>query len=40
LLNTGVIVRPMPSLPTSLRVTVGVPEENQRFLSALDPVLR
>jgi histidinol-phosphate aminotransferase len=40
LLNTGVIVRPMPSLPTSLRVTVGVPEENQRFLSALDQVLR
>ncbi|HEX2881017.1 MAG TPA: histidinol-phosphate transaminase [Polyangiaceae bacterium] len=40
LLNTGVIVRPMPSLPTSLRVTVGVPEENQRFLSALDQVLQ
>lgn len=40
LLNQGVIVRPMPSLPTSLRVTVGVPEENQRFLDALDQVLQ
>jgi histidinol-phosphate aminotransferase len=40
LLNEGVIVRPMPSLPTSLRVTVGVPEENQRFLAALDRVMQ
>jgi histidinol-phosphate aminotransferase len=40
LLNRGVIVRPMPSLPTSLRVTVGVPEENERFLAALDEVLK
>jgi histidinol-phosphate aminotransferase len=40
LLNTGVIVRPIPNLPTSLRITVGVPDENQRFLAALDRVLQ
>ncbi len=38
LMRQGVIVRPMASygLPTTLRVTVGTPEQNQRFLEALD----
>lgn len=40
LLRKGVIVRPFANLPTSLRVTVGTPPENQRFLSALSEVLR
>src|SRR5699024_1574119 len=37
LLREGVIVRPLESydLPTHLRVTVGSPEENDRFLAAL-----
>jgi histidinol-phosphate aminotransferase len=36
LLRVGVIVRPMaPPLDTWLRVTVGLPEENQRFLESL-----
>ena len=39
LLRKGVIVRPFGSLPTSLRVTVGKPEENDRFLNALGEVL-
>ena len=39
LLRTGVIVRPFASLPTMLRVTVGKPAENDRFLSALSEVL-
>ena len=39
LLRHGVIVRPFGSLPTSLRVTVGLPRENDRFLSALHKVL-
>ncbi|MEP7052304.1 MAG: histidinol-phosphate transaminase [Pseudomonadota bacterium] len=39
LLRKGVIVRPFASLPTSIRVTVGRPEENDRFLSALGEVL-
>jgi histidinol-phosphate aminotransferase len=41
LLAEGVIVRPMPPpLDTSIRVTIGLPEENQRFLDALGRVLR
>ena len=37
LLRRGVIVRPMTQfyLPTHLRVTVGMPEENERFIVAL-----
>jgi histidinol-phosphate aminotransferase len=39
LLRRGVIVRPFANLPTSLRVTFGRPEENDRFLGALAEVL-
>jgi histidinol-phosphate aminotransferase len=39
LLRKGVIVRPFASLPNSLRVTIGKPAENDRFLSALSEVL-
>lgn len=41
LLERGVIVRPMGSygLPQHLRVTIGTPAENDRFLAALDEVL-
>jgi histidinol-phosphate aminotransferase len=39
LLRRGVIVRPFGNLPTSLRVTFGLPEENDRFLSSLREVL-
>lgn len=41
LLRHGVISRPMTQfyLPTHLRVTVGLPEENQRFITALGRVL-
>jgi histidinol-phosphate aminotransferase len=39
LLRRGVIVRPFANLPTSLRVTFGLPEENDRFLRALTEVL-
>lgn len=39
LLKKGVIVRPFANLPTSLRVTVGLVHENDRFLSALAEVL-
>lgn len=41
LLRDGVIVRPLASyaMPEHLRVTVGTPDENLRFLSALDEVL-
>ena len=37
LLHEGVIVRPMKlyAFPTSLRVTVGMHEENEKFLEAL-----
>jgi histidinol-phosphate aminotransferase len=40
LLREGVIVRPLASyaLPEHLRVTVGTPEDNARFLDALDTV--
>ena len=40
LLSRGVIVRPIPGLETHLRVTVGLPRENDRFLSALREVLQ
>jgi len=41
LLAEGVIVRPMPApLETRVRVTVGLPDENDRFLRALRRVLR
>ncbi len=41
LLRQGVIVRPVANyeLPEHLRVTVGLPEENRRFLAALESVL-
>lgn len=41
LLRRGVIVRPVGSygMPHHLRVTVGLPEENERFLTALREVL-
>lgn len=41
LLERGVIVRPMaPPLQSWIRVTIGLPEENARFLAALDGVLK
>lgn len=42
LLRRGVIVRPMDGygLPEYVRVTVGLPEENARFVRALEDVLR
>jgi histidinol-phosphate aminotransferase len=42
LLGQGVIVRPVANygLPSWLRVTVGLPAENARFLSALEIALR
>jgi histidinol-phosphate aminotransferase len=41
LLREGVIVRPVAGygLPEHLRVTVGLPLENERFVAALDRVL-
>jgi histidinol-phosphate aminotransferase len=41
LLQHGVIVRPLAEygLPDHLRVTVGLPDENARFLEALERVL-
>jgi len=41
LLQRGVIVRPMTQfyLPTHLRVTIGKPEEDERFLAALQETL-
>jgi histidinol-phosphate aminotransferase len=39
LLRLGVIVRPFGSLPTHLRITIGTPAENDRFLGALEEVL-
>ncbi len=40
LLRQGVIVRPVASygMPNHLRVTVGLPEENERFINALEKV--
>ena len=41
LLREGVIVRPVANygMPDYLRVTVGLPEENQRFIEALRKIL-
>ena len=41
LLHEGVIVRPIAEygLPNHLRVSVGLPEENERFLSTLERLL-
>jgi histidinol-phosphate aminotransferase len=39
LLRKGVIVRSLSNLPNSIRVTVGKPAENERFLAALAEVL-
>ncbi len=41
MLREGVIVRPMDSygLPGFIRINVGLPEENERFLNALKKVL-
>jgi histidinol-phosphate aminotransferase len=39
LLQKGVIVRPFANLPNSIRVTIGKPAENDRFLTALGEVL-
>ena len=41
LLHEGVIVRPVANyqMPNYLRVTIGLPEENERFLKALQKVL-
>jgi histidinol-phosphate aminotransferase len=38
LLSKGMIVRPIPGLNTSLRITIGTAEQNRRFLEALDLV--
>ena len=42
LLRKGVIVRPMNGYgyPRHLRISVGLPEENRRFVTALSEVLR
>lgn len=41
LMRKGVIIRPMGPyhLPTHLRVTIGTPQENERFISAMREVL-
>jgi histidinol-phosphate aminotransferase len=39
LLRRGVIVRPFGNMPTSLRVTFGLPQENDRFFAAMREVL-
>jgi histidinol-phosphate aminotransferase len=41
LLREGVIVRPVANygMPNHLRVTIGLPEENERFLKALEKVM-
>jgi histidinol-phosphate aminotransferase len=40
LLRQGVIVRPVANygMPNHLRVTVGLPEENEKFINALEKV--
>tara|TARA_R110001592_G_scaffold175466_2_gene414649 strand:+ start:13670 stop:14854 length:1185 start_codon:yes stop_codon:yes gene_type:complete len=42
LLQEGVIVRPLVNykMPDFLRVSIGLPEENQRFLSSLESVIK
>ena len=41
LLRAGVIVRPIGGygLPAHLRVSIGLPEENARFIKALEQIL-
>jgi histidinol-phosphate aminotransferase len=41
LLRLGVVTRPIASygLPNHLRVSIGLPEENARFLAALEQVI-
>ncbi len=41
-LRQGVIVRPVANygMPNHLRVTVGLPEENERFIKALEKIVR
>jgi histidinol-phosphate aminotransferase len=41
LLREGVIVRPVANygMPNHLRITIGLPAENSRFLEALTKVL-
>ena len=41
LLNRGVVVRPIANynMPNHLRVTIGLPKENERFLQTLEAVL-
>lgn len=39
LLARGVIVRPVGGRPTCIRVTIGLPEENERFIEALRAIL-
>jgi histidinol-phosphate aminotransferase len=38
LLKTGVIIRPMG--PERLRVTIGLPEENKRFVAELERIIK
>ena len=42
LLRAGIIVRPLANygMPNHLRVTVGLPEENERFIKALEQAIR
>ncbi|MBI3569599.1 MAG: histidinol-phosphate transaminase [Gammaproteobacteria bacterium] len=42
LLRQGIIVRPVANygMPNHLRVTVGLPQENERFIKALEKVIR
>jgi histidinol-phosphate aminotransferase len=40
LLDRGVIVRPIPGLPQSLRTSIGTRSENEKFLAALAEVCR
>ena len=42
LLREGIIVRPVANygMPNHLRVTIGQPDENQRFIAALKKVIR
>ena len=39
LMRRGVIIRTLGGLPTHLRVTIGTPEQNRRFLAELEAVL-
>jgi histidinol-phosphate aminotransferase len=42
LMRLGVIVRPVANygMPNHLRITIGLPEENRRFIEALRKILR